>query len=428
MRLKALLVAAIFAICIMGFYAPAQAADGVTPYATVHIWAGYQKTTAPLNPGIGHQDTDFQLGQADTIATNFGIKGEKNGAKVVAEVGVASEYLATPSDSGATYAGGFRFSPRHVYGEYTFAGTVNLLFGQTIAPYSGQNLNDAGNVQIMACDGASYDNWQQQIRLSAFGAYFQIMKPYTSNALGFTTAENQPTGNGSSAANLSNGVQSSNTNNDVLIPKVALGYIFKTDAFSVGVHGVVQKYSVKTPHSTAAGAPTDEYEILAYVGNATFKGNFGPLGVHLHGFYGQNTGDLGFYTHNGNPKGLPTAGNNRAQRSKNAAGTSTYDVEDTKVYGGNAGLSYALGMVKFSGGVGYEKDENDMIGRTTSNTGEGADDFLSYFVNAQISIEQNFSIIPSFKCINYREKITQTTSSKDEGKRYLYGVLFRASI
>jgi len=361
MRLKVLLVAAIFAISFMGFYSPAQAADGITPYGNIVTWAGWTMKDKDNNGTVGKSDTDYAQGQANPATTNIGVKGEKNGVEVRLEFGVKTNYE--------------QFRARWAYASYKASNGLQLWFGNGLTPYSMVNGMDFRDSDAMALAGTCYDGWINQVRLHFMGAYISIMQPQTTGA----TYDN-------------------------MLPKAAAGYEFKTDVFSAGVNGVFQQVKYDDAASARDGA-----KLNAWLLNAIFKGKFGPAYVNALAYYAVNPGDMGFNSYNGAKTGAPGA-NNKAVAIVDGW-------EDTTVYGGNVAAGFKIGdMAQINVGVGYEKCDNDTYAK--------ADDFIAYFVNAQIFIQPNCFVVPTVKQVDFRK----SQANAKEGKQTYVGAAFVASI
>lgn len=374
MRLKVLLLAAIFAISVMGFYSPAQAADGINPYVTIAQWAGWtSKSKEQMAATNGKSDTDYGQEKFANGGTLMGIRGEKNGVKAQFEFGAREG-----SASDANF-----FRNRHLWASYQM-GAVELFFGQTLAPYVVLSGADYRSGDAMANAGACYDGWLSQIRLSFFGVYVQIMNP--------------------------NGVSGIGSKQDSVIPKVAAGYMFKTDTFSVGVNAVGQqvKYDQETTTSTLDGKA-----ITAWLANVIFKGQFGPANIAFVGYYAQNPGEMGFLSLNSNKAVVANTGDK-------------YD--NVKVMGGKVDAGFKIGTVaKINGGVAFEKAKSDNDRLSTSSSGygtEGKDDFLAYYVNVQLFLADNCFVAPQVKVLDYKK----STDGVKKGTVTYAGAAFVASI
>ena len=377
MRLKVLLLAAIFAISVMGFYSPAQAADGITPYANIMTWAGWVQRDKDAS-GFAKSDTDYYQSNFANAGTNMGIKGEKNGVQVQIEFGVKDGYEA--------------FRSRHAYASYKM-GEIGILFGQTLAPWIALDGADLRSGDAMARAGSCYDGWNNQIRVSFFGAYVTILNP-GGNSAGDTDKQ-------------STGTIGPKANQDVVIPKIGAGYMFKMDAISVAVNGVFQqtKYDEQSTPSNLDGKALN-----AWLVNFIFKGQFGPANLSAVAYYATNPGNMGFATYNSSSAVVAASGDK---------------YENTTVMGGRVGAGFKAGMAKFNVGVAYEKATNDYDTGGAGDYGtEGKDDYLVYFANVQLFLQDNFYFAPTVKV----EDAKKTTDGVKAGKTTYIGFACVASI
>ncbi|MBP7902344.1 MAG: hypothetical protein KA015_05965 [Spirochaetes bacterium] len=170
-KFLALLLTFLFA-SIGAYGSKLYAEDGITPYANINFWGAYKNKSKETFGSNGQKsDTDFDFCMTPQGTTNLGVKGEKNGVFAQVEIGMQKD--ATGS--------GYTFKPRHAYLSYKLSNGLEFLAGQTVSPYANGNTNDICEADVMATSGASWDSWQQQVRVSFMGAYFQIMRAQTSS-------------------------------------------------------------------------------------------------------------------------------------------------------------------------------------------------------------------------------------------------------
>ncbi len=393
---KYLVILLVAALAIFGAYVPqANAADGITPYVNYQSWTGWDHRSKEIMGANGKADYDFTHNLVGTGATNMGLNAEKNNVKMKAELG----------PRGTQWDGANNIRIRHFYITYKI-GEVEMLCGQTGSPYANPNPNDVANGDIMVTSGTSFDYWTQQLRFTAFGAYINIMRPVTYLIVG----SNYP---GPAPAAATYGYPASNNNLDYVYPKLAAGYTFKTDMFSIAANGVFQQ--LKYDDKATGGASTmDGAKLTSYLVNFIFKGNFGPASVNVSGFYGQNIGNMGFFSCNGGTSGAPNYSNFAR------ANATTDGYENTKSMGGNVGAGFKVGIAKIDVGVGYESDKNDMY--TTAKSKK--DDSLTYFVACAFAVEQNFWIVPEVKQYDFRKNL----AGNKEGKLTNIGFAVKAAL
>jgi hypothetical protein len=406
MRKYLVLLLALAFVPVGAFVSKANAADGITPYANINFWGAYKYRSKEVFGAAGQKaDTDFDFSLTPQGTTNLGVKGEKNGVFAQVELGIQKDSVGS----------GYTLKPRYAYMSYKLSNGLEFLAGQTIAPYANGNFNDICEADVMGTSGTSWDSWQQQVRASYMGAYFQINRPQTNSSYA-ASSNTAPT-----ATALGGSYPDSSTHTDVMIPKLAAGYTFKSDIFSIGANGVFQQLKNDLAVNSATPGAMNNKTITSYLVNATFKGTFDIFGVNLHAFYGQDIGNMGFLCATGNQAPLARSGGpsdgNFAHVNATADGYA-----NTKSYGGNIGLQVKLmPSLIFNAGIGYEADKNDtytlVSGKKLETTG--------IFANAFIKIEENFSIIPEIKIYDLgKDPIT----GKKEGQIYNFGVGIQALI
>lgn len=244
------------------------------------------------------------------------------------------------------------FGKRMLYGTYAF-GSSELLLGQTYTPVSSQFYSNS----VYADDGdllgvgQFYVGRVPMIQWSIAGFKLALVQPNTVAYAGYD-------------------------DEDVDLPKIELGYKFKSDMFFVEVSGGYQTYTLD--------GGTDDVDIDSYVGELGGGMTIGPVFFNLAVHMGQNLGNYGAY----NPVEL-------ADEATLAAGGDTNDV-DSMGYMAVVGLNLSE-MFTFELGYGHAEAEVD----NSNNTGE-AD---QYYANCTINIAPGFFIVPEVGMITYSEDV-----------------------
>lgn len=426
MRFKFLVLALIIAIGTMGIYTsnagaqeaaakdapvketPAPAKDVITPFAQVFIWAGF--TQKAMHYPSQSRSTDLDYNQDFPIggpSSFLGVKGEKNGLGALVDFGV------NPFSYPAQYSGGY-VKVRYMVAWYKFTPDIEFRIGNDKSPYFGINPLDVCDGEVFA-DAGSFDNVQQQIRVTAFGAYIQIMRPWIKNTavLDYMVAGGAPAITYDSLGNKMieyTGYRST----DSVIPKLAAGYTFTSEIITANLSGLFQTYKIDQ-----RGNALDKKAVVAYQVSATVKGTFGPASFTIHGFWGQNPGDLGMYTNNYQGTG-PFAGGEANHAKLNAAKDK---IVNTRALGGNISAGYKLGtLAQINAGFAYDQDRN-----ATFRNSDGSivtDASMACFANVMFFIQPNFKITPEVKVVDFMKN----TSGTREGRTVRFGVAFQASI
>jgi hypothetical protein len=362
MRLKVLILAAIFAISVMGFTPQANAADGVTTQVTVWTWSGYDMRDKYYS-GINEKDTDYFQKFVVTRYSNLYVTAIQGNLKAEASIGWGQEAGVTGAPTSLDGLG-----PRTLGVTYTASPDVNFMYGYYTSPYSNVTFDDVADADINSFGGC-FDGYHQLMRLNAFGFYVQAMQPDVVQTIGAksTTGAND---------------------SDCMMPMMAAGYKLAVGALSFAVNGGYFTYKADKPSD-----PTwDGAKITIYFVNAIFKGTFGPLKVGALGFYGQNTGMWGLM-------------------SKNTTNVATWDavnleIANTKVMGGNANIGFdVMPKLHLGAGLGYEVCDNDTYSKK--------DAAMDYWVSAKISIDGTFAVVPEFKVIDKMKSISNVKEGKD---------------
>jgi len=222
--------------------------------------------------------------------------------------------------------GGFEmsdsFGKRKLYGTYKF-GSSELLLGQTYTPTSSQFYSNSvydGDGDLLGV-GQFYVGRVPMIQWSIAGFKLALVSP---NVVSYTGYDDE----------------------DVDLPKIEVGYKFKSDMFYAEFAGGYQTY-------TLSGA--EDVDIDSYIGELGGGMTLGPVFFNLAVHMGSNLGNYGAY----NPVGL-------TDEAALAGGTDTNDVDGL---GYMAVLGFNISeMFTVEAGYGHEQAEVD-----NSNNQEDAD-------------------------------------------------------
>ncbi|WP_419660753.1 hypothetical protein Dvar_11580 [Desulfosarcina variabilis str. Montpellier] len=269
------------------------------------------------------------------------------------------------------------FGKRKLYGTYSFGGS-ELLLGQTYTPTSTQFYSNS----VYADDGdllgfgQFYVGRLPMIQWSIAGFKLAFIQP---NVVDYElTAE-------SVVADTTTGVvtttAATNYDTDVDLPKIEIGYKFKTDMFFAEAAAGYQTYSLD------GGAY--EYDIDSYVVEIGGGLTLGPVFFNLAGHMGQNLGNYGIYNARG---GFDNEADLIAGRS---------DTNDVDGLGYLAVLGFNISEM-FTVEVGYGHEESEID--NSNNTEEGD----QYYLNCQVNIAPNFFIVPEIGMITTSDDVTTT--------------------
>jgi len=314
----------IFAILCLA--APAMAADwnfyGSARFATFQI---------DIDPDMSGVDSDTDTQWAQQGNSRIGATVKFND-----QIGGAFEM----SDS---------FGKRKLYGTYTFCNGGQLLIGQTYTPsalfYSNSVFDGDGDLLGI---GEFYEGRLPMIQFKTGGLKVALISPNV------------------------DGVGDWDVNAD--LPKIEVGYGFKSDVFFADVFAGYQTYETN--------AQTDAWDVDSYVLGGGVGANFGAFFVKVGAHYGQNLGNYGAYT-NGYQSDAGFDDNARQDADADGMG-----------YLAVAGFNVSE-MLTIEAGYGHEEVEID----DTDNTQE-AD---QYYLNCTVNIAPGFFIVPEVGMMQFSE-------------------------
>jgi len=347
----------IFAILCLA--APAMAADwnfyGSARFATFRI---------DVDPDIDGVDSDTDTQWAQQGNSRIGATVKFND-----QIGGAFEM----SDS---------FGKRKLYGTYTFGSGAQLLIGQTYTPsalfYSNSVYDGDGDLLGV---GEFYEGRLPMIQYKMGGFKVALISP---NVEGYTADPGTETTDlftSDTAVQYEVVVDSTAAtayDTDVTLPKIEVGYNFKSDAFFADVFAGYQTYELD------GNDAYDDVDIDSYVIGGGGGANFGAFFVKAEIHFGQNLGNYGAY----NPVGLDDAAV--------LDGDDTLDA-DSLGYAAVVGFT-ASDMLTFEAGYGHEEAEVD-----DSDNTEEAD---QYYVNCTVNIAPGFFIVPEIGMITYSDDVS----------------------
>jgi hypothetical protein len=267
------------------------------------------------------------------------------------------------------------FGKRKLYGTYSFGGS-ELLVGQTYTPVSSQFYSNSvfdGDGNLLGL-GQFYVTRLPMIQWSIAGFKLAFIQP---NVVDYELTAETVT------ADLTTGTvtttAATNYDTDVDLPKIEIGYKFKTDMFFAEGSAGYQTY-------TLDGA-TNDYDIDSYVVEIGGGLTLGPVFFNLAGHMGQNLGNYGAY-------------NSLAVFDDEAdLVANTSDTNDVDGMGYLAVLGFNISEM-FTVEVGYGHEESEI---DNSNNTEEAD---QYYLNCTVNIAPNFFIVPEIGMVKESDEIS----------------------
>jgi hypothetical protein len=262
---------------------------------------------------------------------------------------------------------------RLLYGTYNF-GSGKLTVGQDYNSYYTFVAQTHGDDNGFNAYGSLWDGRQAQIRVNLNnGLYFAAIQPTGNVAVGST-------------ATLANGAPTAEPAVKMYLPKLNVGYAGKAGAFAYNAGLVGQFFKNQVA----------DKQVNALLGYLNGKMGFGATGLQFGLSYAQNAGNMSF-------AGRQTYGANSKGELKDALGFEGYVQVSQKI----------SDMISANVGLGYVTDKHD--GDTK------ADDKMSVFVNAPITLAKNVYITPE---ISYYDEM-KATGGTDQAKTTAIGAQFR---
>lgn len=285
--------------------------------------------------------------------------------------------IAANGDVGGRVELGTGVNVRLLYGTWNF-GSGKLTVGQDYNSYYTFTAQTHGDDNGLNGYGALWDTRQAQLRVNLNnGLYFAAIQPTGNQAAGIAGVTTG-VANGAFVPNAE-----STSNIKIYLPKLNVGYAGKASnvTYNVGLVG-------QTFKDQAVGVDEQKTAILGYL-NGTAA--FGNTSLMANVSYAQNAANMGFANR------LGYAGKNDAKGFEGYI-QATQKLSDT---------------AKVNAGLGYVNDKVEHAAH--------ADDKMSFFVNAPITLAKNVTITPEF---SYYDEMKSSTNAT-QPKSYALGAQWR---
>jgi len=349
----------LIALLAIGLIAAPAFAASWDMYGQVRLRAFYENTDKYYNT-LGESDTDLAFGTAANSRIGAKVKADDKLSAVV-ELGL-----------GSNEANANAVTTRLIYADYDFGG-LKLRIGQDYGPtatffdYNQVSNTDNDLVGFGAINSSRY----AQIKLMASGFELALSRP---------------------------GLGSYTTNNaDIYLPRLEAAYTLDMKPIKVKAFGGYQVFKAYNANENVA---TADEQLSAYVVGALAKADMGAFFGTLSGYYGSNTGLMGYQ---GSASGI----------ANSAMPTLTDDSSDYG-FAVNAGFKVSDSLI-LEAGYGYATADRSGYNK--------ADKAQSYYVNATVKLAKNFFIVPE---ISVEDKM-KNKNDADEGKKVYYGAKFQAN-
>jgi|GEM_PF-2959208 len=380
MKLKSL-IAAMFIVVFAAGMALAQEKK-IDPYFQVRVFFGAHYADKDLGK-------DFDYMQNGMLTSRFGLKASLDKLSGQVEIGLK------PNSYGNT------LYLRHLYAKYKSDMGVEVLFGQTWTPYFA----------LMGCQsedfvgigyGATYDGRLPQLRATWNGLYVAALSPRGITNAGDSSSSTSYTVPDDGANDVDAVPVTIATEYDNFMPKVAIGYEYKSDMFEIGP-GFAINYTKKavTDNTVAGGGAVTTTKVTSFIGYAHGKVKAGDFYTKFNATFAQNPKDFGIYQ----VSIAPLDGNGVSGGFNGKSGNN-----DVYVFEGFVELGYKLGIGAASAGVGYVKNFEDAAARKEQR--------LAVYGQICMPVVKGFKVTPTLLYVNQLD---------DEGSELIAGVKLQAN-
>ncbi len=382
MKLKSLL-AAMFIVIFAAGMALAQDKK-IDPYFQVRMFLGAHYADEDLGSG----KSDFDYMENGMLTSRFGLKASVDKLSGQLEVG-----LKTNSYANALYL-------RHLYAKYKSDMGVEVLFGQTWTPYFA----------LMGCQsedfvgigyGATYDGRLPQLRLTWKGVYIAAISPKgilnggDSSTTTYYTYDDNDSGVVGDTTGVALDKQTIKVDNDNYMPKVAIGYEYKSDMLDIGPGFAINYTKTTTVDSLGAGPVVEK--VTSFIGYVHGKVKADAFYTSFNATFALNPKNFGIY----DTSIAPLDGNSVSVNT----GLGTED-NDVYQFEGFVEFGYKLSLGTVSGGVGYVK-----------NFEKVDEQRIAVYGQICIPVVKGFKVTPSVLYVNQLD---------DEGSELIAGVKLQA--
>jgi hypothetical protein len=392
-------------IAMMAFQIPgsAQVADHIKPYGNLYFFFG-GRSSETYDSGQTKRTTEDLLYRINNNS-NLGFAFRYAGYSGIFELGI--------DDADNDYA----VKIRKAYGEYKL-GFGEFMIGQTWSPYVSMS-NEAADYYRSKGFGALYEEPTLQMKLSFYGFYVDIMKPYVpTRDMTYEQAVNLPTSGTSTDEYQAVTVKRDVTTGQPLsyiksfLPKAAIGYEFTTDDgklnVSTGLAGNAY-YINKTENNVVF----NKKWILSYLAYLNSSFSYNRFSVKYSGGFIVNPANYGILVQS---QGNTTYYGGAAMAIKNPD-SGKWEIKDT--WNGqnylelgyaftsnmNFNIGYGLSVVKYP----YVNTKYDLA--------------MEYYTSLKINIGGLIALTPS---LSYRDYMKDMSGWK-EGHEVFLGVLATVS-
>ncbi|MBP7901911.1 MAG: porin [Spirochaetes bacterium] len=377
LKIKLGIAAILFAAISSIISAQSSTEDGVKPYGQVRAYAGYVNQSKDLTET--KSDTDYY---SKLTTARIGLKGRYSNIDLLAELAVNS--YGSSANSVIT---------RKYYAVWNATDKLKVKIGQDDAPYTFYSSSITNDISYVGLGSTSQPR-DVQIQINYGGAYASILNPKEPSKIGAIDDAKYW---------------------DVVSPKIAAGYEFKTDDGNIKFGAGVAFASFKIDsNDNAALDGINGKRANGILGYAHTNLKFGEFTAQANFGYGINTGLLGI-AYSGSFVSTPTSAVKSAGLSSNPEiKTNGNGFEKTTIIEGYIELGYKFQSFEIRSGAGYVQAKNKQWDKIDSQIG--------YFLQAKIPVvEGRFNIIPEVFYLDLKKD----KNGDKEGHELVAGSLFQ---
>ena len=382
--------------------AEAEVTDHIKPYGNLYMFYGYleSKTYDAAEVVDTDNDTIYKINNHSNLGFNF----QYNKYRGVFELGIDD------------YENDREVKIRKAYGVYKLD-FGELMIGQGWNPYVKWS-HEAANYSRSEGFGALYEDPSNQIKFTTnFGAYIDIIRPNVATEKYYTEQEvdnpdlSDPSNTEFILVEIEREITTRQPLDNIksMIPKIAIGYDYKTKNFNVGLGAAGNAYYIDKTENVEF----NKNWIISYLFYFNSYLELDNFIMNLSGGYAINPANFGI--------SVMTNGNTTYSPGASAAvyniATGNYEIKDTWNVQGYLELGYKIkGNILLHLGYGFSVVDYPIEGTKK-------DYAMEYYLNAKFNLGGLIALTPAVSVREYLKDM----DGKKEGRDIYAGVLATVS-
>lgn len=388
---------------LAGFIPELKAFENIKPYGNLYLFFGANQDISYSAGQDKNEDIDliYRINEHSNLGFNFNYEKYKG----VFELGIDD----IENDN--------KVRIRKAYGEYD-RGSYKIMIGQDWCPYIKWS-HESANYYRSKGFGSMYEEPNIQIKVSFYGFYIDVMKPYVplNNYSRFDEASTPTTAvTGSDEYNVVTVSREITTgqrleNIKSFIPKFAVGYKINTRYLRLNLGGAANFYYI----ADSEDVEFNKSWIYSYIGYINSDILLGDFIISFSGGYLVNPANFGIYVQS---KGSETYIGGSATAIEDIE-SGKYEIKDTWNVQAFAEIGWQINSkTLLFAGYGFS-----LVDYAIPNTQK--DYAMEYYINCKINLGGLIALTPSFAWRDYMEDMTK--SENKEGRDIFGGILATVS-